>query len=52
MLIGCVSTTAVAIVTSLIKKVCIGFSHAHMGVVAVDAREIDVGIVLVEIAFV
>jgi hypothetical protein len=42
----------VAAHTRLIKPVLIGFLHAHMGIVAVDAREIDVGIVLVEIALV
>jgi len=42
----------VATYTGLVKSVLIGFLHAHMGIVAVDAREIDVGIVLVEIALV
>jgi hypothetical protein len=40
MLIGCISTTAVAIVTGLIKKVCIGFSHAHMRVVTGNSGKV------------
>ena len=42
----------VAAHTRLIKPVLIGFLHAHMGIVTVDAREIDVRIVFVEIALI
>lgn len=42
----------VAAHTCLIKPVLIGFLHAHMGIVTVDAREIDVRIVFVEIALI
>jgi hypothetical protein len=42
----------VAAHTRLVKSVLTGFLHAHMGVVAVDAREIDVRIILVEIVLI
>ena len=42
----------VAAYTCLVESILIGFLHAHMGIVAVYAREIDGRIVFVEITFV
>lgn len=41
-----------AVYTSLIEALLVGFFHAHMGVVTINAGEIDIRIVFVEIAFV
>jgi hypothetical protein len=38
--------------TSLIETLLVGFFHTHMGVVTIDAGEIDIRIVLVKVAFV